>query len=235
MADNFVTNPAAGGDTFAADDVGGVKYQRVKLALGADGSATDTLPTPADFTAVSPTGFQGVVPMVMAHSGNICTHKNAASVVDGEAGNNTLALQGLYNGSSFDRQRGNTEGTLLASAARTAGAFSTEQYNYNARGVRVDLWVSAKAAATTLNIYICGEDSANQLVFLAGVVGFAAAAATGHSLELCPGVTPVAAALNGGSFYLSRFGGSISRRWYLYVVPSDASSVTYQASYSLIV
>jgi hypothetical protein len=31
------------GDSVAADDIGGVKYQRSKLALGADGSATDAL------------------------------------------------------------------------------------------------------------------------------------------------------------------------------------------------
>lgn len=39
MADNVVLNPGADGDTIAADDVGGVKYQIVKLAIGADGSA----------------------------------------------------------------------------------------------------------------------------------------------------------------------------------------------------
>lgn len=40
MADNVAVTPGAG-DTIAADDVGGVKYQRIKLAQGADGSATD--------------------------------------------------------------------------------------------------------------------------------------------------------------------------------------------------
>jgi hypothetical protein len=37
MADNTELNPGAGGDIAAADDIGGVKYQRVKLTLGADG------------------------------------------------------------------------------------------------------------------------------------------------------------------------------------------------------
>lgn len=40
MADDVVLNPGAGGDTIAADDVGGVKYQVVKLAVGADGAAS---------------------------------------------------------------------------------------------------------------------------------------------------------------------------------------------------
>jgi len=38
MADNVGYTP---GSTVAADDIGGVLYQRVKPAIGADGSATD--------------------------------------------------------------------------------------------------------------------------------------------------------------------------------------------------
>ena len=40
MADNIGYTPGAGA-TIAADDIGGVLYQRVKLAAGADGSASD--------------------------------------------------------------------------------------------------------------------------------------------------------------------------------------------------
>lgn len=40
MADNVTLDAGAGGDTIAADDVGGVKYQVVKLAVGADGAAS---------------------------------------------------------------------------------------------------------------------------------------------------------------------------------------------------
>ena len=41
MADNFVANAGSGGSTFAADDIGSVLYPRVKISVGADGSATD--------------------------------------------------------------------------------------------------------------------------------------------------------------------------------------------------
>jgi hypothetical protein len=41
MADNTVLNAGTGGDTIATDDIAGVKYQRVKISVGADGSATD--------------------------------------------------------------------------------------------------------------------------------------------------------------------------------------------------
>jgi len=37
MADNTTLNSASGGDTIASDDIGGVKFQRVKLIHGADG------------------------------------------------------------------------------------------------------------------------------------------------------------------------------------------------------
>jgi hypothetical protein len=41
MADNVTLNTMTGGDTCAADDIGGVKHQRVKVSLGADGTAND--------------------------------------------------------------------------------------------------------------------------------------------------------------------------------------------------
>lgn len=41
MADNTVINAGTGGDTIATDDIGGIKYQRVKVTFGADGAATD--------------------------------------------------------------------------------------------------------------------------------------------------------------------------------------------------
>lgn len=41
MADNTTLNTGSGGDVIATDDIAGVKYQRVKLSLGADGAAVD--------------------------------------------------------------------------------------------------------------------------------------------------------------------------------------------------
>jgi zona occludens toxin (predicted ATPase) len=41
MADNITINSGSGGPVVAADDVSSVFYQRVKLSVGADGSATD--------------------------------------------------------------------------------------------------------------------------------------------------------------------------------------------------
>lgn len=45
MADNFVSNAGSGGSTFAADDVAGVLFPRVKLTWGVDGVAVDASAT----------------------------------------------------------------------------------------------------------------------------------------------------------------------------------------------
>lgn len=50
MADNVVTNPGLGGETFATDDIGGVQYPRSKIGYGVDGSyvdVSDSNPLPA--------------------------------------------------------------------------------------------------------------------------------------------------------------------------------------------
>jgi hypothetical protein len=44
MADNITLNPGASGDVIAADEISGVKHQRVKIEFGPDGSATEVAP-----------------------------------------------------------------------------------------------------------------------------------------------------------------------------------------------
>jgi len=41
MSDNLVLNPGSGGEIVAADDIGGVLYQRIKPTGGVDGVAVD--------------------------------------------------------------------------------------------------------------------------------------------------------------------------------------------------
>ena len=60
MADNFVANPGTGGSTFAADDIGGVFYPRVKVTWGADGVANDanaTTPMPVQISGYASGGL----------------------------------------------------------------------------------------------------------------------------------------------------------------------------------
>lgn len=55
MADNVTLNTMSGGDVVAADDIGSVKYQRVKITWGPDGTATDvSSAAPIPVTAATP-------------------------------------------------------------------------------------------------------------------------------------------------------------------------------------
>lgn len=68
MADN-VEITAGAGTTVAADDIGGVKYQRVKVSLGADGAAADLAPGQATMAASVPVvvaSNQSAVPVSLA-------------------------------------------------------------------------------------------------------------------------------------------------------------------------
>ena len=49
MADNTTLNPGVGGDVIATDDIDGVKYQRIKIGFGEEGTyldVSDTDPLP---------------------------------------------------------------------------------------------------------------------------------------------------------------------------------------------
>ena len=59
MADNTTLNTGTGGDTIATDDIAGVKYQRVKITLGADGAADNDVDAGQQLSAAS-------VPVVIA-------------------------------------------------------------------------------------------------------------------------------------------------------------------------
>ncbi len=57
MADNTVLNAGTGGDVYGSDDIGGVKFQRIKLIHGADGAnagdVATTNPLPVNpYTAI---------------------------------------------------------------------------------------------------------------------------------------------------------------------------------------
>jgi hypothetical protein len=62
MADNVSITPGSGA-TVAADDIGGVLFQRVKIAAGADGSATDVssaAPLPVTLSSTEQAYLDGI-------------------------------------------------------------------------------------------------------------------------------------------------------------------------------
>lgn len=136
----------------------------------------------------------------------------------------------LFDGTNWDRLRGNVEGTLLASAARTANTTSPTQANYNARGAIFWLDVTANpGGAETLTLF------PREINPVTGVPGsaftsVAAVAATNglYVLEMYPGV------VNGGTNPKSS-SYVLPRTWAVTVTHSGAGSWTYSVGYSLIV
>jgi len=82
MADNTVLNAGAGGDTYASDDIAGIKYQRVKLVEGADGvndgDISSANPLPVSQIGAIPAGSNNIgdvdvltLPALVAGTANI--------------------------------------------------------------------------------------------------------------------------------------------------------------------
>lgn len=157
----------------------------------------------------------------------------AAALADGAA-NPTAPLNGaanqVYNGATWDRQRGNTEGTLLASAARTATTVSAVQTNHNARGVFVGVDVTAVGTGT-LTLQLRAIDIVSGLNY--NVASMTSLTTSGrYGLLVYPGV---AVAALGGTTSVQAISAAIPRTWVVVVTHSDGSSWTYSLSYSLIV
>ena len=135
----------------------------------------------------------------------------------------------LYNGSTYDRQRGNTEGTLLASASRTTTATSPTQTNHNARGVLLVLSVTVASGTGGLTVRVFGQAGASGSAGMNAVP--TAVTATGNYFYLFyPG-----AATTGMISTMQISSGALPRSWYAAVAHSDASIYTYSLEYGLIV
>lgn len=105
MADNFVANPGAGGDTFAADDVAGVKYPISKLDIGADGVSspvTASNPLPVELT-------DGTNPVVIKPLSTVPVATDAALMTQAIIHGRTTA-----GGGSFVDVKVNPSGALSA-------------------------------------------------------------------------------------------------------------------------
>lgn len=70
MADNTTLNTGSGGDVIGSDDISGVKYQRVKVILGADGTNDGDV----DASNPMPVGGEsgsGIVPIAVGSTGAV--------------------------------------------------------------------------------------------------------------------------------------------------------------------
>lgn len=107
MADDITLNSGTGGDTIAADDVGGIKHQRVKVQFGTDGVATDVSasnPLPVDNSGVTQPVSASALPLPAGAAtaanqladGHNVTVDNASGVsaVNIQDGGNSITVDG---------------------------------------------------------------------------------------------------------------------------------------------
>jgi hypothetical protein len=137
MADDTILNAGTGGDVIATDDIGGVKFQRVKLIHGADGtnagdiSAQNPLPvtTPDSTAAGNITAADAVVATPgedgIPVSGTPTANSYVGSASPGGDVAYTIQLLGTISGTywfeiSFDSTNG-IDGNWIPSKAKQAG------------------------------------------------------------------------------------------------------------------
>lgn len=126
MADNFVANPGAGGSTFAADDIGGVLYTRVKPVWGTDGSQIDTsVSSPMPVQLITNTsGGASMYSLVSAASANATNVKSSSGKLHAIAVFNTNAAVRyikLYNSASAPTAGSGTPVLRFAIPGATTG------------------------------------------------------------------------------------------------------------------
>lgn len=133
------------------------------------------------------------------------------------------AMPHLFNGTTWDRERGNEQGAILASAARTAtptaGADTT---NYNARALKV--WVNVTATATTPSITVDIQEKDPVSGAYRSIL--ISAAITGVGLTLLQVGPELTAAAN---LVAKEY---LPRTWRVVVTHGDADSITYSVGYA---
>ena len=132
----------------------------------------------------------------------------------------------INDGAGWRYQRGNIEGTLLASAARTVTTYSANQTNYNARGVIVVLNVTAASGTGGLQVILQAIDPVSGGAVSLNATPTAVIAIDRLAYIFYPGAT--------GGVAAQITGIPLPRTWRVGVVHGDASSYTYSLSYSLI-
>lgn len=208
-------------------EIGAVEIKNATTDDRATVSATGALKTEVTGQAAVGGSLTGKLPVAIGiqNSGsNNDFVQSPSALADTNAGNNQLAVAPvLFDGASaYPKQRGNTDETILASAARTIATNSADFKNYNGRVLTLVIDVTVYTAGS-ITVTIQGKDdvSGKYYTLLASV----ALAATGTTvLRIGPGV--LAAANLSTPLPLPRV-------WRASVAVGSADSVTYSVGASV--
>jgi len=146
------------------------------------------------------------------------------SIVNVPAGLRTIPYNELFNGSTWDRQRANTEETYLASAARTATLNSADFVNYNAKGLHVVINVTALAATPSIVPFIQGKDPVSGTYY--DILEGLPITTTGiNIIKVYPGISAIVDV---------SASDLLPRTYRLRIEHGDADSITYSVAGSLV-
>jgi len=188
---------------------------------GIQGSLDSAIFTPLKLHS---TGFTGAI-LINTSGNSILTSINDFLV---PALNNivpTSAFNMQFNGTQYERQRGNTQETFLASVARTVNTNSADFTNHNARGLHVIINVSAIVTAPSIIATIQGKDPVSGLYYdiLQGLpittVGI-------NVIKIYPGT---AAVVNTSANDI------LPRTYRISVAHANANSITYSVAGALVI
>lgn len=164
--------------------------------------------------------------MLADSSGNVIN--SSAPSADGAnlGGQRTLIVTDAafaFNESTWDRRRGNTNNTALASAARTTATQSSDLTNYNGKGLHLVIDITAFTAGS-ITVTIQGKDALSGKYYT--ILASAALAAVATTvLRVHPGLTAA------GNLVANDV---IPRTWRVDVAVGSADSITYSIGYSLV-
>lgn len=168
MADNTELNPGTGGDVIASDDVGGVKYQIVKLAVGADGAAS--LVANANPIPISDAG--GAITVDGTVTANLAAGTNNIGDVDIlsiAAGDNNIGNVDIASIAAGDNNIGNVDVLTVpadpfganADAASATGSISAKLRFIASTGIPITGTVTvASHAVTNAGTFVTQENGA---------------------------------------------------------------------------
>lgn len=204
ISQEYVFNPASG------------VWERLPVQANTDVINPSILPLAASYLYA----FNGASNDRLRSSAN-----NADGVAVSTLGNlNALTFNNLFNGTTFDRERGNTNITVLASAARVASINSADIVNYNAKGLHLVIDVTAIAATPSITVTIQGKDELSGKYYT--ILTSAAIVAVGTTvLRVYPALVAAANLIANDA---------MPRTWRVSVVNADADSITYSVGASLI-
>lgn len=115
MSDNTTLNVGTGGDVYAADDISGVKFQRIKLVHGTDGvnagdvATSNPLPIATPGSSRSDTYTTNVAGTTVDVSTKPCKHFGLQIVKSGAVTVWTVALEVSLDGVNFTTVLTHTE------------------------------------------------------------------------------------------------------------------------------